>query len=239
MLSEIEMSAGRVHESVVVVTPDSQTTLTKDSEGAQHASAATPSFMRHYSKRKYIVAIASGALLFGSVFLALRNAGNYLIVDNPAKSDVILVPARGLPLRYDRGLDFMRNGYGGHVIADVPAFTYFGHPVPELAQQYFSQQPDLAGKVDVCVVNLTLPESEQAAKCLEKFQPKSVLIVTGQFETRLTLKVFSHDLPQYRWSVTPAQRRRQYPVKWWTNGIVAKTVFLEWYQLVWWEFFSK
>jgi len=239
MPSEIEMPAGRVHESAVVATPDSPTTLTRDWESAQQGSAAAPSSMRHYSKRKYIAAIASVALLLGVALLALRNAGNYLIVDNAAKSDVILVPARGLPLRYDRGIDFMRNGYGGHVIADVPAFTYFGHPVPELAQQYFAQQPDLAGKVDVCVVNLTLPESEQAAKCLEKFQPKSVLIVTGQFQTRLTLNIFSHDLPQYRWSVAPAQRRRQYPVKWWTNGVVAKTVFLEWSQLVWWELFSK
>jgi hypothetical protein len=217
----------------MVATPDSQTAVTRDLESARNPNATRP-----HSRRKYVVAIACLALSLGVSF-ALRDAGNFLIVDDPVKSDVILVPARGLPLRYDRGVEFMRNGYGGHVIADVPAFTYFGRPVPELAQQYFDQQPDLVGKVHVCIVNLTLPESEQASKCLEKFQPKSVLIVTGQFQTRLSLKVFSHDLPQYQWSVTPAQRRRQYQVKWWTNGIVAKTVFLEWYQLVWWQLFGS
>jgi hypothetical protein len=191
------------------------------------------------SKRKYIVTIAVLVLLLIVTFAALRNAGNYLIVDNAAKSDVVLVPVRGVPLRYDRGLDLVRDGYGGHMIADVPAFTYFGHPAAELARQYFAQQPDLAGKVDICVVNLSLPEGAQAAKCIEKLHPKSVLIVTGQFETRLTLKLFSHDLPQYQWSITPAQRRRQYPIRWWSDGMVAKTVFLEWYQLIWWELFSR
>ncbi len=195
--------------------------------------------MKPPSKLKHILAIAAVALLLIAAFVGLRNCGNYLIVDNASKSDVILIPSRGMPLRYDRGVDLLRNGYAAHIIADVPAFTYFGHPAPELAQQYFAQQPDLAGKVDVCAVNLTLPESAQAAKCLEKFQPKSVLIVTGQFQTRLTLKVFSHDLPQYQWSVIPAQRRRQYPVKWWADRNIAKIVFLEWSQLIWWEFFGR
>lgn len=195
--------------------------------------------MKSPLRLKIILAIAALALFLIAAFMGLRNAGNYLVVDNAAKSDVILVPARGMPLRYDRGVDMLRNGYATRMVADVPAFTYFGHPAPELAQQYFAQQPDLAGKVDVCIINLTQPESAQAAKCLEKFQPKSILIVTGQFQTRLTLKIFSHDLSQYQWSVMPAQRRRQYPVKWWTNGMVAKIVFLEWNQLVWWEIFRR
>ena len=101
--------------------------------------------MKPPSKLKPILAIAGVMLLLTAAFVGLRNCGNYLIVDNASKSDVILVPSRGMPLRYDRGVDLLRNGYAGHIIADVPAFTYFGHPAPELAQQYFAQQPDLAG----------------------------------------------------------------------------------------------
>src|SRR5215471_17693782 len=83
--------------------------------------------------------LALTAILF---FFALRNCGNYLVVDNARKSDVILVPPRGLQLRYDQGVFLLKNGYGSHMIADVPATKYFGNSAPELAEKYFAQQPD-------------------------------------------------------------------------------------------------
>lgn len=174
-------------------------------------------------------------LVLGSLcFFALRNAGNYLIIDNARKSDVILVPSRGLQSRYDRGVVLLRSGYGNHMVADVPAVKYFGNPAPELAEKYFAQQPSVADKIEVCVIKIDLAESTQADKCLEKFKPKSVLIVTGEFETKRALKVYSHYFPQYEWSVTSVQAP-QYPIQWWRNGDQARTVYMEWTQLLWWE----
>src|SRR5260370_31019544 len=88
--------------------------------------------MKPPSKLKHILVIAAVALLLIAAFVGLRNCGNYLVLDNASKSDVILIPSRGMPLRYDRGVDLLRNGYAAHIIADVPAFTYFGHPAPQL-----------------------------------------------------------------------------------------------------------
>ncbi|HTD25075.1 MAG TPA: hypothetical protein VK738_20670 [Terriglobales bacterium] len=190
-------------------------------------------------KRSRIVALAILALLFIIVFFALRNCGNYLVVDNARKSDVILVPSRGLQLRYDRGIYLLKDGYAEHMIADVPAIKYFGNSAPELAQKYFDQQPDVAGKIDICVIKINLSESLQAAKCLEKFKPKSVLIIAGEFETRRALKDYSHYLPQYEWSVTPAEPNPQYPIRWWRNKDQARIVYLEWTQLLWWEIFGR
>jgi len=190
-------------------------------------------------KRKQIVAFAALALLLITAFLALRKCGDYLVVDNARKSDVILIPARGLPRRYDRGFDLLRNGYAPHLIADVPAINYFGNPAPEMAEKYFAQQQVLASKIDICVVKITLPESIQAGKCLEKFQPKSVLIVAGEFQTRRALIDFSRNLPQYQWSVTPSQPHPQFPVPWWTNQHLARIVYTEWNQLLWSEIFDR
>src|SRR5215471_1844276 len=98
-------------EPVSVATPDSPTALLEEPQNTRQQPIT-----KSTSKRKYIVAITCLGLLLTAAFVALRNAGNYLVVDNAVKSDVILVPARGMPLRYERGLDLLRNGYGGHVI---------------------------------------------------------------------------------------------------------------------------
>jgi hypothetical protein len=178
-------------------------------------------------------------LLCTVVVVGLRNCGNYLIVDNAVRSDVILVPARGFRPRYVRAFELLRAGYASRIVADVPAITYIGSPAPELAGKYFAEQPGLAGKIELCVVSVDIPETTQAAKCLEKFQPRKVLIVAGPFQTRRILKAFSHDLSQYQWSITPSQSEYPSPVKWWRDRDLAKIVYMEWNQLLWWEVFHR
>jgi len=185
------------------------------------------------------IILTATVILLCTLVAGLRNCGNYLIVDNAARSDVILVPARGFRPRYVRAFELLRAGYAGRIVADVPAITYIGTPAPELATKYFAEQPGLAGKVEVCVVTVGIPESMQAAKCLEKFHPRKVLIVAGPLQTRRTLKAFSHDLPQYEWSITTSQSEHPYPVKWWRDLDLAKIVYMEWNQLLWWEVFHR
>jgi uncharacterized SAM-binding protein YcdF (DUF218 family) len=182
-------------------------------------------------------------LLFSCVVLiawvALRNCGSYLIVDNGQKSDVILVPIGRLQPAYEKAFDLLRKGYGNHIIAEVVAVKQYGRPAPELAQEYFAQQTDLAGKIDICVVRPAVPEPSQAADCIAKLKPRSILIVTGEFQTRRTFKTFSHDLPQYQWSVTPVQPPRPRPIQWWKNKQVAMVIYLEWCRLFWWELLGE
>lgn len=194
---------------------------------------------RRLSSRKRILGLAVLLILVCTAFAGLRNCGNYLIVDDAQPSDVILVPARGFRPRYVRAFELLRAGYAGHIVADVPAITYIGTPAPELAKKYFSEQPGLADKIELCVVNFDATESAQAAKCLQKFQPRKVLIVAGPFQTRRVLKTFSHDLPQYQWSITTSQSERPYRVRWWRDRDLAKIVYMEWNQLLWWEIFHR
>src|SRR5260370_7142858 len=129
-------------------------------------------------KHSRIVALATLALLFIIVFFVLRNCGNYLVVDNARKSDVILVPSRGLQLRYDRGIYLLKNGYSEHMVADVPAIKYFGNSAPELAQKYFDQQPDVTGKTNICVITINLPKTLPAPNYLHTFNPKTFLFLS-------------------------------------------------------------
>jgi hypothetical protein len=188
-------------------------------------------------KRWALVLLLSFAGLIA--FVALRNCGSYLILDNGQKSDIILVPIGRLQPAYEKAFALLRKGDGNHIIAEVAAVKQFGRPAPDLAREYFAQQTDLAGKIDICVVRTAVPESSQIADCIAKLKPRSILIVTGEFQTRRTFKTFSHDLPQYQWSVTPVQPPPPRPVQWWKNNQVAMAIYLEWCRLLWWELFGE
>src|SRR5690348_7966659 len=71
------------------------------------------------------------------VVFAGRHCGSCLVVNNPQKSDAILVLAGGRQQRYERAMQLLQDGYGDYIIADVPVIRYFGHPASELAKEYF------------------------------------------------------------------------------------------------------
>lgn len=209
-----------------------------DAVETSHADTSQSPKERRPALRRTIVLTATVVLLC-TVVVGLRNCGNYLIVDNAVPSDVILVPARGFRPRYVKAFELLRAGYADRIVADVPAITYIGTPAPELAAKYFGEQHGLAGKIELCVVSVDAPETTQAAKCLEKFHPRRVLIVAGPLQTRRIVKAFSRDLPQYEWSITTSQSDQPYPVKWWRDRDLAKIVYMEWNQLLWWEVFHR
>jgi uncharacterized SAM-binding protein YcdF (DUF218 family) len=205
-------------------------------DAAGEHNPTSPTFPGKKSRWLMLCLLLGSALI---VFMALRNCGSYLIVDNGRKSDVILVPVGRLQPGYEKAFDLLRSGYGNHIIAEVVAVKQFGRPAPDLAQEYFAQQSDLNGKIDVCVIRITATESSQAAECISRLKPRSVLIVTNEFQTRRALKAFSHDLPQYQWSVTPVQPARPRPLKWWKNRRLAMVIYLEWCRLLWWDLFGE
>ena len=200
-------------------------------EAGERTSASTNAPRRKLRWLALCLLIFAGLL----IFIALRNCGSYLIVDNAQKSDMILVPLGRLQPGYEKAFNLLRDGYGNHIVAEVVPVKQFGKPVPELAQDYFAQQADLTGKIDICVIRLSAPESPQAAECIAKLKPRSILIVANQFQTRRALKTFSHDLPQYQWSVTPVQPPRPRPLQWWKNKRMALVIYMEWCRFLWWE----
>jgi DUF218 domain-containing protein len=164
-------------------------------------------------------------------------AGRFLVVDDPQKSDAIVVLAGETGVRPARGLELLRRGMAPHLFLDVVARDQvFDRPLTDLAQQYANRLPD-ATRISVCpLVGLsTNAETEDVNRCLQPLGPHRVLLVTSEFHSRRALRIFRHRLPQYQFSVAAAPDATHFGTAWWTNREWAKVTFDEWTKLIWWE----
>ena len=191
--------------------------------------------VRKRSIKRYVLYL----LLVATVFFALF-AGRLLVRDRPERSDVIVVLAGDSQNeRYHRGMELLRSGYGNHLFLDAQSdSTYFGHSPVEYADAFLKQDAgDISAKVSVCPFeeDSTLTETGFVAKCLESLHARSALLVTSDFHTRRALSVFTHRLPQYHWSVAAAHDLRVFDTRWWRQREWAKTTFLEWLKVIWWN----
>lgn len=187
-------------------------------------------------------------VLFGGLLIELAaRAGDFLVVDAPLHSDVILVLAGETDRRPQRALELLAQGYGRRVLLDVPTNAkIYEFTQIQLAQKYIEdlQTPDLhvealpqAASINVCPIDglSTKDESKDAEKCLASEGAKSVLIVTSDFHTRRALSIFRREVPGHDYSIAAARDEAQFGVKWWTHRQWAKTLLDEWLRLVWWK----
>lgn len=180
-----------------------------------------------------LVLVLSGGLL---ITLGAK-AGDFLVVDAPLHSDVILVLAGETDQRPQRALELLAQGYGRRVLLDVPADAkVYEFTEIQLAQSYIQALPQ-AASINICPINglSTKDESKDAEKCLASEGGKSVLIVTSDFHTRRALSIFRREVPGHEYSVAAARDEEQFGVKWWTHRQWAKTLLDEWLKLVWWK----
>jgi hypothetical protein len=180
---------------------------------------------------------AAFALLAGlSVGLAAR-AGNFLLVDAPRQSDVILVLAGETDRRPGRALELLAQGYGRRVVIDVPAGAkVYEFSQVELARKYIQDLPQ-AASVSICPIEglSTKDESKDAEKCLEPEVAKSVLIVTSDYHTRRALEIFRRELPGRDYSAAAVRDDSYFGTRWWQHRQWAKTFVDEWLRLIWWK----
>jgi hypothetical protein len=165
------------------------------------------------------------------------NAGTFLVVDVPERSDVILVLAGETEHRPAYALELLNQGYGGKVIIDVPAGAKtFGFTDAELAQKYIQNLPQ-AALVGTCAIDglSTRDESHDAEKCLARELGSRVLIVTSDFHTRRALSIFRHEVKGKSFSVAASSDETQFGTRWWTHRQWAKTLLDEWLRLAWWN----
>jgi hypothetical protein len=176
-------------------------------------------------------------LLIALIFSLCAKAGSFLIIDRPRPSDVILVLAGETNRRPLRALQLFSQGYGRHIVLDVPInATIYEFTQIQLAQQYIHDLPQNAS-VSVCAIEglSTKAESKDAANCLARQGAKSVLLVTSDFHTRRALSIFRRELPQYTYSVAAARDDEQFGTRWWQHRQWAKTFVDEWLRLLWWN----
>jgi len=181
-------------------------------------------------------------LLLAAVgFFLWREAGFWLVVDNPQKADLVVVLAGETEQRLARGLQMVSQGMAPRMLLDAPAATKIYHRSQlELAQQYLSGLPE-AAKLSVCpIVGLsTRNEARDVARCLADpamglAGVRRILLVTSDFHTRRALAIFRHEVSGVEFSSAAAYDPAQFGAKWWQHRQWAKTFFDECVRLVWW-----
>jgi uncharacterized SAM-binding protein YcdF (DUF218 family) len=179
-------------------------------------------------------------LAFAGVRLLL-SSGRLLVLDQPVRSDVILVlDGDNDDVRFWRAVNLLRAGYARDVLLDQRSdHIQFGQSQANAAQQFVARlQLD---HVLVCPGRMqsTAEEVEFAGRCLAMFASHRILIVTSPYHTRRALTIFRHRLPQYQWSVAAAEDRPNYGVQWWRSRAWAKTWLSETQKFAWWELVDR
>ncbi len=134
-------------------------------------------------------------------------AARFLVVDDPAKSDVIVVLAGETHVRPARALELLRQGIAPRVFLDVETRDLiYDQPLTDIAQKYVSSLAE-ENRVSVCPIAgfSTRAEADDVSRCLQPLGAHRVLIVTSDYHTRRALMIFRHHLPQYQFSVAAAR----------------------------------
>ena len=176
-------------------------------------------------------------LILVTLAVLASHAARFLVVDEPQKSDAIVVLAGETNVRPVRALELLHQGFAPHVFLDAETRDrIYDQQLVEIAQRYVSGLGE-EKRVTICPITgfSTLAEADDAARCLPSIGAHKVLIVTSEFHTRRALLIFRHRLPQYQFSVAAARNSAQFGEAWWTNREWAKTTFDEWLKTVWFE----
>ena len=180
--------------------------------------------------------LAASLALVAVLALVVARAGQWLVVDAPRQSDVILVLAGETDHRAARAVQLLDQGYGQRIVIDVPAAaTTFTFKHVDLAEKYVRSLPE-AASISICPIAglSTRDESHETEKCLDRLHAGSVLIVTSDFHTRRALSTYQHELPARSFSVAAAHDDTQFGTRWWAHRQWAKTAVDEWLRLFWW-----
>lgn len=181
-------------------------------------------------------------ILGGLIVLTLfATSGRFLVVNEPRKSDVMVVLGGNTDKPPARGLELLSQGYAPRLILDVPAETrIYQWSQLELAQRYVQGLPQ-AASITICPVYglSTRTEAQDVSRCLQGTGVKSILLVTSDHHTRRALSTFRHVVPGYDYSVAAALYEREFGAQWWRHREWAKTNLEEWEKLIWWELVER
>lgn len=170
------------------------------------------------------------------VALASR-AARFLVVDEPEKSDAIVVLAGETNVRPAHALELLRKGVAPLIFLNAEKRNLiYDEQLVDIAQRYANGLPE-ANRVAVCPIFgfSTKAETEDVSRCLQSVGAHRVLIVTSEFHTRRSRMIFRHRLPQYHFSVAAAYNSGQFGEAWWTNREWAKTTLDEWMKMFWFQ----
>lgn len=175
--------------------------------------------------------------LVGILAALASQAARFLVVDEPGKSDAIVVLAGETKVRPARALELLRQGAAPHVFLDAEQRDLiYDQPLTEIAQKYVNGLGE-GNRVSVCSIAglSTIAEADDVSRCLQPLGAHRVLIVTSDYHTRRSLMIFRHRLRQYQFNAAAARDPAHFGEGWWTNREWAKVTFGEWVKMLWFE----
>jgi uncharacterized SAM-binding protein YcdF (DUF218 family) len=180
----------------------------------------------------------------GFLAIALPNSGNFLVVDNRERSDAIVITqADSLDTAYWIGLRLLTTGYGRELLLDARSDrVYFGRTQAESAIDFIKKTAaGVSGQVKVCPItaDTTAQEVYEVANCINNGSIRSVLLLVDDFHCRRSLAMFSHLLPQYRWSIAAVPEAREFGTHWWRKREWIRTAVVERQHILWWEMVDR
>jgi uncharacterized SAM-binding protein YcdF (DUF218 family) len=189
-----------------------------------------------------ILALATVGL--GFLAIALPNSGNFLVVDNRERSDAIVITqADSLDAAYWIGLRLLTAGYGRELLLDARSNrVFFGRTQAEAAIDFIKKTAaGIPGQVKVCPISAdtTVQEVYQVGNCLKNSPIRSVLLLVDDFHCRRSLAIFSHLLPQYRFSIAAVPDASEFGPHWWRKREWIRTAVVEWQHILWWEMVDR
>lgn len=168
-------------------------------------------------------------------------SGRFLVVNDLAPADVIVVLAGETNQRPSRALQLLSQNYAPRVQLDVPANDVaYDRSMIDIAKEYVQKLPQ-AQSITICpIIGLsTKAESHDVARCLDHSGVRRILVVTSDYHTRRARSIFQHELRDYQVFIAPAHDAQQFGTSWWQHRQWAKTNFDEWVRLVWWELIDR
>jgi len=166
-----------------------------------------------------------------------HQAAHFLVVDDPEKSDAIVVLAGETSLRPTHAVELLRQGMAPHAFMNAETrVLIYDQELTEIAQKYINTLPE-ANRISVCPIIgfSTAAEAADVGRCLQSQDVHRILIVTSDFHTRRALLIFRNRLPQYQFSVAAARAPGSFGEAWWTNREWAKSTLDEWLKIIWFE----
>jgi uncharacterized SAM-binding protein YcdF (DUF218 family) len=170
--------------------------------------------------------------LAAAIIYVLSQAGEFLIVHEPERADVIVV----LDGEWPQAVKLQKEGYAKLILLEAATNqVVYGRTEADLAAEFLAQMknPDM----QICPITgeTTFEQVVDVKRCMDSLHATSALIVAPNFDTRRVIETFRKRLPQYHWSIAASSAPARDAAEYWKHRRWAKTVLGAWEQYLGWK----